>query len=358
MSRLFSPLQLKSVELANRIAVSPMCMYSAVDGFSNDWHLVHLGSRAVGGAGLVICEATAVSPEGRISPDDLGIWKDGHIENLKRITSFIEEHGAVPGIQLAHAGRKASVSSEWKGNGAFLLPTQGGWETVAPSALPFSPDTGTPHELSKEEIKEIIAKFGIAARRALDAGFKVAEIHAAHGYLIHQFLSPLSNHRQDEYGGSFANRTRFLIEIVDTVKQVWNSEYPLFVRISATDWAEEGGWDLAQSIELCTLLKEKGIDLIDVSTGGLIPHVKIPVDYGYQLAFARQIKREVGIAVGTVGMITNAVQAETILQSGDADLIFMGRQLLRDPYFPLRAAKELNDEIPWPVQYRRAKVGK
>ena len=355
MSILFSPLQLKSVELANRIAVSPMCMYSAIDGFSNDWHMVHLGSRAVGGAGLVISEATAVSPEGRISPDDLGIWKDEHVENLKRITSFIEKQGAVPGIQLAHAGRKASISSEWKGNGAFLSPAEGGWEIVAPSAIPFSSATGTPHELSKEEIKTIITKFGSAVRRALDAGFKVVEIHASHGYLIHEFLSPLSNHRQDEYGGSFANRVRFLLEIIDAVKQVWNHEYPLFVRISATDWAEEGGWDLAQSIKLCSLLKEKGVDLIDVSTGGLIPHVKIPIDYGYQLSFARQIKREVGIAVGTVGMITNAVQAETILQSRDADIIFMGRQLLRDPYFPLRAAKELNDEISWPVQYRRAK---
>lgn len=355
MSILFSPLQLKSIELKNRIAVSPMCMYSAVDGFSNDWHLVHLGSRAVGGAGLVITEATAVSPEGRISPDDLGIWKDEQIENLKRITSFIEKQGAIAGIQLAHAGRKASTSSEWKGGGSFLLPTQGGWKTVAPSPLPFSTDTDTPHELSKEEIRKIITEFATAAKRALCAGFKVAEIHAAHGYLIHQFLSPLSNHRQDEYGGSFANRTRFLLEIVDAVKLVWDSQYPLFVRISATDWAEEGGWDLAQSIKLCVLLKEKGIDLIDVSTGGLIPHVKIPVDYGYQLSFARQIKREVGIAVGTVGMITDAIQAETILQSGDADIIFMGRQLLRDPYFPLRAAKELNDETVWPVQYRRAK---
>lgn len=353
MSILFTPLKIKSIEFKNRIAVSPMCMYSSNDGFSNDWHLVHLGSRAVGGAGLVMTEATAVSPVGRISPDDLGIWKDEHIENLKRIASFIGEHGAVPGIQLAHAGRKASVSSEWKG-GAFLLPEEGGWTTVAPSALRFSESTGIPHELTKDGIGRVVSEFAAAARRALAAGFKVAEIHAAHGYLVHQFLSPLSNRRKDEYGGSFENRIRFLLEVTDGIKKVWNPDYPLFVRISATDWAD-GGWDLPQSVRLSAVLKEKGVDLVDVSSGGLVPHVKIPAGYGYQLPFAAQIRKEAGVKTGAVGFITNAVQAETILRSGDADLVLVGRQMLRDPYFALHAAKELGDDVSYPVQYARAK---
>lgn len=356
MSILFSPLTLKSVELKNRIVVSPMCMYAAEDGFANDWHLVHLGSRAVGGAGLIIAEATAVSPEGRITPDDLGLWKEEHIDYLKRINTFVEQHGSVLGVQLAHAGRKASTSSEWKGGGGFLRPEQGGWKILAPSALAFSQETGVPCELSKEEIKEVVADFASAARRAAIVGFKVAEIHAAHGYLIHQFLSPLSNRRQDEYGGSFENRVRFLLEVVAAVREEWNAAYPLFVRISATDWIEEGGWDLAQSIQLCSILKEKGVDLIDVSSGGVVPHARIPVDYGYQLSLANQIRQEAGIAVGTVGMLTNAVQTETILRNANADLIMMGRQLLRDPYFPLHAAKELDDDISWPVQYQRAKI--
>lgn len=353
MSMLFTPLKIKSVELKNRIAVSPMCMYSAEDGFAGDWHLVHLGSRAIGGAGLVITEATAVSPIGRISPDDLGIWKDEHIEKLKIITAFIEQYGSVAGIQLAHAGRKASTSSSWKGD-KFLLPEEGGWTTVSPSALSFSENTGIPHELTREDIKQIISEFAAAARRALTAGFKVAEIHAAHGYLIHQFLSPLSNQRKDEYGGSFENRIRFLLEVIDVIKKEWNPDYPLFVRISATDWAE-GGWDLSQSIKLCAVLNEKRIDLVDVSTGGLVPHAKIPVGYGYQLPFATQIRQETGITVGTVGLITNAVQAETILQNKQADLILMGRQLLRDPYFPLHAARELGEDVHWAVQYERGK---
>ena len=355
MSELFSPLIIKSVTLRNRIAVSPMCMYSAEDGFANDWHLVHLGSRAVGGAGLVISEATAVSPEGRITPDDLGIWKDEHIDNLKRITSFIEQHGAIPGIQLAHAGRKASTSSEWKGGGAFLSPENGGWTVVAPSPIPFSKDHGIPHELTKAEIKQLIESFAKAAQRAKAAGFKVIEIHAAHGYLIHQFLSPHSNHRKDEYGGSFENRIRLLLEIIDAIEETWDmTEQPVFVRISATDWIA-GGWNVIQSIQLASILKKKNIDLIDVSSGGLIPHILIPVDYGYQLPFARQIREASGMIVGAVGLIVNAIQAETILQNKNADLIIMGRELLRDPYFPLHAAKELNESVSWPLQYQRAK---
>lgn len=353
MSILFTPLKIKSIEFRNRIAVSPMCMYSSSDGFANDWHLVHLGSRAVGGAGLVMAEATAVSAVGRISPDDLGIWKDEHVENLEKIASFVSRYGAVPGIQLAHAGRKASISSSWKGD-AFLLPEKGGWTTVAPSALRFSESTGMPHELTKEGIGQVVSEFAAAARRALAAGFKVAEIHAAHGYLVHQFLSPLSNRRKDEYGGSFENRIRFLLEVTDGIKSVWNPDYPLFVRISATDWAD-GGWDLPQSVRLSAVLKEKGVDLIDVSSGGLVPHVKIPAGYGYQLPFAAQIRKEAGVKIGAVGFITNAVQAETILRRGDADLVLVGRQMLRDPYFALHAAKELGDEVSYPEPYARAK---
>lgn len=354
MSILFSPLKINSLELKNHIAMSPICTYSATDGFASDWHLVHLGSRAMGGAALVMTEATAVSPEGRISPDDLGIWKDEHINNLKRITSFLDEYGALSGIQLAHAGRKASASSEWKGGGTFLLPQQGGWDVIAPSPLPFSDDSGIPLELTKDNIRRVTADFAAAAYRALTAGFKVLEIHAAHGYLIHQFLSPLTNHRTDEYGGSFENRIRFLLEVTEAVREAWNPEYPLLVRISATDWVE-GGWNLTQSIRLSTILKGKGIDLIDVSSGGLVPHAKIPIGYGYQLPFATQIRKEAGIMTGAVGLIVDAVQAETILRNKDADLIIMGRQMLRDPYFPLHAAKELGDNVTWPVQYRRAK---
>lgn len=354
MSILFSPLKINSLEFRNRIAVSPMCTYSSTNGFASDWHLVHLGSRAMGGAGLVMTEATAISPEGRISPDDLGIWQDEHIKNLAKITSFIEQHGAIPGIQLAHAGRKASTSSEWKGGGSFLLPEQGGWDVVAPSPLPFSEYSGIPHELTKGDIQLIISQFALAARRSLIAGFKVVEIHAAHGYLIHQFLSPLTNLRTDEYGGSFENRIRFLLEVIDAVQKVWNPDYPLFVRISATDWVDEG-WDLSQSARLSSLLKDKGVDLMDVSSGGSVADVKIPVGYGYQLPFASYIRKEADMMVGAVGMIVNAVQAETILRNNDADLLFMGRQLLRDPYFPLHAAKELGEPITWPVQYRRAK---
>lgn len=350
---LSSPLKIKTVEFRNRIAVSPMCTYSSEDGFATDWHLVHLGSRAIGGAGLVMTEATAVSPIGRISPDDLGIWKDEHIENLRRITTFIEQHGSVPGIQLAHAGRKACMAAAWKGAG-WVSPQAGGWQTVAPSAIPFDETYSSPREMTKKDIAQTVCEFAAAARRAEEAGFKVVEIHGAHGYLIHEFLSPLSNQRTDEYGGSFENRVRFLLEVVDAVQSAWNPNYPLFVRLSATDWAE-GGWDLLQSIRLSALLKEKGVDLVDVSTGGLASAVHIPVAYGYQLPFAAAIRKETGMLVGAVGLIKDAIQAETILQTGGADLILMGRELLRNPYFPLHAMEELGQTAPYPVQYERAK---
>jgi 2,4-dienoyl-CoA reductase-like NADH-dependent reductase (Old Yellow Enzyme family) len=356
MSLLLSPFKLREVTLRNRIVVSPMCQYSAVDGFAGDWHLVHLGSRAVGGAGLVIAEATAVTPEGRISPDDLGLWDDAHIEKLRQITDFIRSQGAVAGIQLAHAGRKASTASEWKG-GNVLLPDAGGWQTVAPSAVPYRESDPTPRELTIMEIQQLIADFGAAARRALAAGFQVVELHAAHGYLIHQFLSPLSNRRTDEYGGSFDNRIRFLLEIVAEVRRQWPDHLPLLVRISATDWVE-GGWNGDDSVRLATILKDIGVDLIDASTGAIVPGVRIHVGPGYQLPFASRIRKETGMPTGAVGMITDAAQAETILMNGDADLIFMARELLRDPYFPLHAAAALGEDVEWPVQYRRAKPKK
>lgn len=354
MSALFSPFTLHGIQLKNRIAVSPMCQYSSEDGFANDWHFVHLGSRAVGGAGLIFTEATAVSPEGRISPGDLGIWKDEHIAGLKRITSFIEQNGAVAGIQLAHAGRKASHHRPWDG-GALIAPDgPEGWPTVAPSAIPFREGTPAPVALSDEGLEKVRADFAAAARRALAAGFKVTEIHAAHGYLFHQFLSPLSNHRTDSYGGSFENRIRFLLEVVDRVKTVWPTDYPLFVRISATDWIE-GGWSADDSVALATVLKEKGIDLIDCSSGGNVPQATIPVAPGYQVQFAERIRKETGIATGAVGMITSAEQAEAIVASGQADLVLLAREFLRDPYFPLHAAYELGEDVTWPIQYERAK---
>lgn len=354
MSSLFSALTIKSITLKNRLVVSPMCQYSAEDGFASDWHLVHLGSRAVGGASLVISEATAVSPEGRISPDDLGIWKDGHIEKLTQITAFIKEQGCVPGIQLAHAGRKASTAAPWKGRGV-VVEKEGGWVPVAPSALPFADNYPMPAELDAMGIRKVISDFAAAAQRALRAGFLVAEIHAAHGYLIHQFLSPLSNIRVDEYGGSFENRIRLLLEVIEGVKAVWPGDLPLLVRISATDWAP-GGWDADDSVRLAGILKIAGIDLIDVSTGGLVNHQKIPLSPAYQLPFATRIKRETGILTSTVGLITDAIQAETILVNGEADMVMMARELLRNPYFPLQAAASLGEELAWPVQYERAKV--
>lgn len=355
MAALFSPLQIRDVTFRNRITISPMCEYSAKDGFANDWHLVHLGSRAVGGAGLIITEAVAVSPEGRISPSDLGLWDDVHIAGLKRITDFISAQGAVPGIQLAHAGRKSSTAVPWKG--IQLVPVeQGGWKEIyAPSAIPFSEKYGHPIALTKEEIKRITADFKAAAKRSLEAGFKVAELHGAHGYLLHQFLSPLSNQRTDEYGGDFTNRIRFLLETVDAVREVWPATLPLFVRLSATDWAE-GGWDLEQTTTLALILKDRGVDLIDTSSGGLTHHQKITVGPLYQTPFAEHIRKETGILTGAVGMITTAEEAESIIVEGKADLVLIARESLRNPYFPLHAAHTLKDEsFVWPVQYERAK---
>ena len=330
-----------------------MCQYSSEDGFANDWHLVHLGSRAVGGAGLIITEATAISPEARISPEDLGIWKDEHIEKLKQITDFVSAQGSVAGIQLAHAGRKASTFPAWKGRGQ-VPADQGGWKTLSASAIPFLPNEDAPLELDQKGIQKVIRDFTSAAERSLKAGFKVIEIHAAHGYLVHQFLSPLSNQRNDEYGGSFENRIRLLLEIVGAVKAVCPDELPLVVRISATDWAENG-WDTDQSVELSKILKNKGVDLIDVSSAGLVYNAKIQIGPSYQVPFSARIRKEAGVATGTVGLITEAVQAEEILQNGEADLIVMARELLRDPYFPLHAAYELGEDTAWPIQYDRAK---
>jgi 2,4-dienoyl-CoA reductase-like NADH-dependent reductase (Old Yellow Enzyme family) len=353
MTHLFDPLAIRDVAFANRVFVSPMCEYSSTDGYATDWHFVHLGSRAVGGAGLVLTEATAVLPEGRISPQDLGIWSDEHIEPLARIVRFIHEQGSVAGMQLAHAGRKASTYRPWDGNGA-IPERDGGWNNVdAPSALRFTDKYPMPKELSIEAIKNIVSAFGAAARRACEAGFRVIEIHAAHGYLLHEFLSPLSNQRTDAYGGSFENRTRIFRETVAAVRSSWPERAPLFVRISATDWVE-GGWDIQQSVELARQLKELGVDLMDCSSGGNVPHAQIPVGPGYQTAFADQIRREANILTGAVGMITSPIQAEQIVNTGQADAVIIAREFLRDPYWPLRAARELGQPISWPVQYLRA----
>ena len=356
MSLLFSPITIKNITLKNRIVVSPMCEYSSIDGFANNWHLVHLGSRAVGGAALIITEAAAVSPEGRISIADMGIWKDEHIEKLREITDFIHDNGAIVGIQLAHAGRKASFDIPWK-NAQQLNQENGGWETVSASSERFNATDKTPIALEIAGIEKVKADFKSATVRAVKAGFKVVEIHAAHGYLLHQFLSPLSNRRTDVYGGSFENRIRLLIETVEEVQEVWPKENPLFVRISATDWAE-GGWTAAESVQLSALLKTMGVDLIDTSSGGLTLSQEIPLSAGYQVQFASAIKKESKILTGAVGMITNAQQAEAILQNGEADLIFIAREFLRDPYFPLHAALELDDDVKWPSQYERAKSRK
>lgn len=352
MVKLFSPLQIRSITLKNRIVVSPMCQYSATDGFANDWHLVHLGSRAVGGNGLVIVEATAVTPEGRISPHDLGLWKDEHIERLKRITTFIEQQECVPGIQLAHAGRKSSLSAPWLGD-SLISKEDGGWDTVAPSAIPFNEHYSTPLELTTEDIQRIIAAFKDAASRALAAGFKVLEIHGAHGYLINEFMSPLTNKRTDEYGGTFDNRCRFLLQVIDAIRGVWPDELPLFLRISASDWVEEG-WIVEDSVKLVPMVKQHGVDLMDCSSGGVVAYAKIPAKPNYQVPFAEAV-RKAGIPTGAVGIIVTAEQAEEILQQEQADLIFMARESLRDPYFPIHAANTLGYDIEWPVQYERAK---
>ncbi len=353
MTHLFEPLTVRGTTFPNRVFVSPMCEYSSADGFANDWHFVHLGTRAVGGAGLVFTEATAVTPEGRISPEDLGIWKDDHIEMLARIVRFVHAQGSVSGMQLAHAGRKASTYRPWSGHGA-VAESDGGWSNVlAPSAIAFGNDYPQPVEMSKQDIAATINAFADAAKRALAAGFRVIEIHAAHGYLIHEFLSPLSNQRHDEYGGSFENRTRIVREITQAIRRVWPEDRPLFARISATDWTP-GGWDIDQSIELARQLKPLGVDLIDCSSGGNVASAKIPVGPGYQTPFAERIRRETGILTGTVGMITTAIQAEHILHTGQADAVLLAREMLRDPYFPMRAAKQLGQEITWPAQYLRA----
>ena len=330
-----------------------MCQYSATDGFANDWHLVHLGSRASGGAALIIQEATAVSPEGRISPGDLGLWKDEHIEKLQSINRFIVSQNAIPGIQLAHAGRKASVSEPWKGN-KKLMVADGGWDMVAPSAVGYYSNEKPPIALDKVGIQKVISDFKSATKRALLAGFKLVEIHAAHGYLLHEFLSALSNIRTDEYGGSFENRIRLLLEVLEAVQSEWPADLSLFVRISASDWAD-GGWNIEESVQLSKIMKEKGVDLIDVSSGGLVSHQNIPLGPNYQVPFAERIKKEVEILTGAVGLITEAVQAEAIVASGQADLVLFARESLRNPYLPFNFAKELGVDILWPKQYERAK---
>jgi len=352
MAFIFDPLPIRGITLKNRLVVSPMCQYSSEDGFANDWHLVHLGSRAVGGAAIVFTEATAVTPEGRISPEDLGIWKDAHIEFLLRITKFLAAQGAVPGIQLAHAGRKGSTQRPWVGSSQVTI-AEGGWVPVAPSALAYSNKFPMPEALSKDGIRTIAEAFGQAARRALQAGFRVVEIHAAHGYLLHEFFSPLTNHRKDEYGGSFENRTRIGREVISAIRKQWPENLPLFIRISATDW-KDGGWDVEQSVELAKQLKSLGVDLIDASSAGLVRDQQIVAGPGFQVPFAERIRREAGILTGAVGLIETKEQVAEILAKGQADLVFMAREFLRDPYWPLRTARELNQPMGWPVQYLRA----
>ncbi|MDY6909337.1 MAG: NADH:flavin oxidoreductase/NADH oxidase [Thermodesulfobacteriota bacterium] len=352
-SVLFSPLRIKDVEFRNRIFVAPMCQYSSEDGLPTDWHLVHLGSRAVGGAALVMVEATAVSPEGRISPWDSGIWSRRHALAFQKITAFLKDQGAVPAIQIAHAGRKASTDAPWRG-GRPLGTDSGGWQPMAPSPVPFDDVSPVPRAMSQEDIERVEDQFADAARYSLEAGFEVLEIHMAHGYLAHEFLSPLSNRRTDLYGGDLENRMRFPLEVAKKVREIWPENLPLFVRISCTDWME-GGWDLVQSVELCRRLKEMGVDLIDCSSGGLVPRARIPVGPGFQVPFAEAVRREVGIAVGAVGLITSPAQAEQIVANGQADAVLLARELLRNPYWPLEAARALGVDLPWPPQYRLAK---
>ena len=355
MSALFSPLTLRSLTVRNRVGVSPMCQYSSENGFATDWHLVHLGAFATGGAGLVITEAAAVTPEGRISPQDLGIWDDAHIPMLRRITDFCRAQGTVMGIQLAHAGRKASTRRPWEQPGGAVAVAEGGWDNVmAPSALPFAPNYPSPHELSLEGIAHVIASFRAAARRAFEAGFQIIELHAAHGYLLHEFLSPIANTRTDHYGGSFENRIRLTLEVTDAVRAVWPDELPLIVRISATDWAE-GGWNVEESVQLATQLHARGVDLLDCSSGGLAAHQQITIGPGYQVPFARRIRAESNVPTAAVGLITDATQAERIVADGSADMVFLARELLRNPRWPLLAAHALGASITWPPQYERAR---
>jgi 2,4-dienoyl-CoA reductase-like NADH-dependent reductase (Old Yellow Enzyme family) len=350
---LFEPLTLRSVTFRNRVVVSPMCQYSAEDGIANDWHVVHLGSRAVGGAGAVIAEATSVTPEGRISPGDLGLWNDDQVAPLARVAAFVAAHGAVAGVQLAHAGRKAGTARPWEG-GKSLAPGQGGWITEGPSAEPFAPGHGAPRAMSEAAIEAVIEAFRSAARRAHRAGFRLIEIHAAHGYLVHQFLSPLVNRRTDRWGGAFEQRTRLALEVTRAVRAAWPGELPLWVRISATDWAE-GGWDVDQSVRLVSLLRAEGVDLVDCSSAGAVAHQKVAVGPGYQVPFAERVRRETGVRTGAVGLITEPGQADAVLREGKADVVLLARAELRDPYWPLHAAHALGVDAPWPVQYLRAK---
>jgi len=353
MTSLFEPLAIRGVTLPNRIVVSPMCQYSSVSGFANDWHLVHLGSRAVGGAGLVLTEAAAVLPEGRISPEDLGLWDDEHVPFLARVTAFIKQQGAVPGVQLAHAGRKASVYRPWHPVQGQLPTERGGWQVVGPSAVPFSDTYPTPVALDLAGLRAVVLGFGAAARRARQAGFEVLEIHAAHGYLLHEFLSPLSNQRVDEYGGSFENRIRLLGDVVAEVRRHWPDHLPLLVRISATEWVE-GGWTLDDSVRLCQGLGEQGVDLIDCSSGGNVSGVRIPIGPGYQTGLSERIRRDANVRTGAVGLLTAPAQADHVIRTGQADLVLLARELLRDPHWPLRAARELGVRTSWPSQYLRA----
>jgi 2,4-dienoyl-CoA reductase-like NADH-dependent reductase (Old Yellow Enzyme family) len=353
MAKLFSDFKLRELSFRNRIFVSPMCQYSSVDGMPNSWHLVHLGSRAVGGAALVMVEASSVSPEGRISPDDMGIWSEAQRDAFRPITQFIREQGAVPGIQLAHAGRKASTCTPWQGGGP-LLPDRGGWQPLAPSAISFTPAHAMPRELTKAEMDIVVRQFAESAQRARAAGFDVVEIHMAHGYLLHGFLSPLANVRTDEYGGSLENRARLPLAVARAVREVWPAHLPVFVRISASDWVD-GGWDLEQSIQFARWLKPIGIDLIDCSSGGLVADARIPAAPGFQVPFAAAIRTQTGIATGAVGLITEAHQAEQIVATGQADVVLLAREFLRDPYWPLHAARQLNADMAWPKQYLRAR---
>jgi 2,4-dienoyl-CoA reductase-like NADH-dependent reductase (Old Yellow Enzyme family) len=353
MPHLFEPMAIRGLTLANRIIVSPMCEYSSSEGFASDWHLVHLGARAVGGAGLTMTEATAVTAEGRISPADLGIWSDRHVDGLARVVRFVRSQGSAAGIQLAHAGRKGSTSLPWDGPLRAVPPSKGGWQVVGPTAEPFADGYPTPVPLSTGDAAAVATAFAAAAARALAAGFDVVEVHAAHGYLIHEFLSPLSNTRTDRFGGSFDNRVRLCVEIVDAVRRVWPDGRPVFVRVSATDWTD-GGWDLDQSVGLARLLRDHGADLIDCSSGGNVATAKIPVAPGYQVPFAERIRREANVATGAVGLITSPQQADEIISSGRADCVLLARELLRDPYWPLRAARDLGHGVPWPKQYLRA----
>jgi 2,4-dienoyl-CoA reductase-like NADH-dependent reductase (Old Yellow Enzyme family) len=352
MPSLFDPIATRGLTLPHRIVVSPMCQYSSIDGFASDWHLVHLGSRAIGGAALVITEAAAVTAEGRISPGDLGIYDDAHVEILQRIVRFIHAQGSAAGMQLAHAGRKGSTQRPWDGHNG-IAPEDGGWIPVAPTATPFSDAFPVPRALETREVRDIVAAFRDAALRARNAGFDVIELHGAHGYLIHEFLSPLTNTRTDEYGGSFENRIRFCLEVVDAVREVWPERSPLWLRVSATDWVA-GGWDVEDSVELAKRVRDRGVDLIDCSSGGLASNQRISVGPGYQVPFADRIRREARIATGAVGLITSAQQADDIIRQEQADVVLLAREMLRDPYFPLHAAKELGVKLPWPVQYFRA----